>query len=156
MTTIKVGVDTNVVLGLLDEHDMWHKSAIALMAAVEAQAWETVYFDCAIAEAISTLTRRLHEKRRQADLNVLLDRCLQKFPPTLPFWLTQNQSVFYRPTIELIRASSGELNFNDALIALACRDYGIAALASFDADFDHVAWVRRLATPTDVLTLAQT
>jgi predicted nucleic acid-binding protein len=39
------------------------------------------------------------------------------------------------------------LNFNDALISLACRERNIPAIASFDADFDQVAWLHRLATP---------
>ncbi len=46
--------------------------------------------------------------------------------------------------------SIGALNFNDALIALACRERGIPSIASFDADFDQVPWLRRLARPEDV------
>jgi predicted nucleic acid-binding protein len=42
------------------------------------------------------------------------------------------------------------LNFNDALLALACRERNIPAIASFDADFDQVSWLRRLATPVDL------
>jgi predicted nucleic acid-binding protein len=39
------------------------------------------------------------------------------------------------------------LNFHDALIALACRERDIPAIASFDADFDQVPWLRRLSAP---------
>jgi predicted nucleic acid-binding protein len=35
----------------------------------------------------------------------------------------------------------------DALIALACRDRNIPYLASFDADFDQIAWLKRVAYP---------
>ena len=49
-----------------------------------------------------------------------------------------------------MRSSSGALNFNDAIIALACRERGIPAIASFDADFDPIPWLRRLARPEDV------
>lgn len=35
-------------------------------------------------------------------------------------------------------------------MALACRERGIPAIASFDADFDRVTWLRRLSRPTDV------
>jgi predicted nucleic acid-binding protein len=38
----------------------------------------------------------------------------------------------------------------DALIALACREREIPAIASFDADFDQVAWLKRVAAPEDV------
>jgi predicted nucleic acid-binding protein len=44
------------------------------------------------------------------------------------------------------------LNFNDALIALACRERSIPAIASFDPDFDQVSWLRRLARPDDLTT----
>jgi len=44
------------------------------------------------------------------------------------------------------------MNFNDALIALACRERGIPAIASFDADLDQVAWLSRLACPEDVVS----
>jgi predicted nucleic acid-binding protein len=46
-----------------------------------------------------------------------------------------------------MRSSGGELNFHDALIALACRDRDIPAIASFDADFYQVPWLRRLSAP---------
>lgn len=49
--------------------------------------------------------------------------------------------------VALVEHSGGELNFNDALIALACRDRNIPYLASFDADFDQIAWLKRLARP---------
>lgn len=49
-----------------------------------------------------------------------------------------------------MRSGGGELNFNDALIALACRERGIPAIAGFDADFDRVPWLRRLARPEDL------
>jgi predicted nucleic acid-binding protein len=42
----------------------------------------------------------------------------------------------YLHVLDLIRATSGELNFNDALTALACRERSIPAIASFDPDFD--------------------
>ena len=56
----------------------------------------------------------------------------------------------YPHVLDLIRASSGELNFNDALIAIACRERDIPGIASFDADFDHVTWLQRVAEPADV------
>jgi len=42
------------------------------------------------------------------------------------------------------------LNFNDALIAIACRKRGIAWLASYDTDFDRVAGLKRISQPADL------
>jgi predicted nucleic acid-binding protein len=33
---------------------------------------------------------------------------------------------------------------------VACRERDIPAIASFDADFDQVAWLKWIATPVDV------
>ena len=38
----------------------------------------------------------------------------------------------------------GRLNFNDALIVVACRELGIDTLLSFDADFDAIPNLTRL------------
>lgn len=54
------------------------------------------------------------------------------------------------PVLDLIHASASILNFNDALIALACRERAIPAIASFDPDFDTIAWLRRLSQPQDL------
>ena len=45
-----------------------------------------------------------------------------------------------------------QLNFHDALIALACRQLGVRFLASFDRDFDQVSWLERIERPTDLQT----
>jgi len=54
----------------------------------------------------------------------------------------------------LVRTHGGELNFHDALIALACQEFGIKHIASFDGDFDRVAWLKHLGSPDDVELLA--
>ena len=57
--------------------------------------------------------------------------------------------VLYDDVVELVRSSRGELNFNDALIALSCHHRGIPWIASFDRDFDSVSWLQRLGKPED-------
>jgi predicted nucleic acid-binding protein len=102
-----------------------------------------------VAEAVSTLARRLHEKRREADLNALLDQLLVDFPIENILWVFPDVPFLYVEVINMVRSSGGELNFNDALIAISCRNRRIPLLASFDADFDHLAWLRRVAQPDD-------
>ncbi|MGD2093044.1 MAG: PIN domain-containing protein [Candidatus Aminicenantes bacterium] len=57
--------------------------------------------------------------------------------------------ILYDEIIALIRSSHGELNFNDSLIAISCRNREISYLASFDRDFDTIDWVKRIAAPGD-------
>ena len=35
-------------------------------------------------------------------------------------------------------------------MAMACQELGISAIVSFDGDFDHVAWLRRISDANQV------
>jgi predicted nucleic acid-binding protein len=65
-------------------------------------------------------------------------------------WILPDVPRLFREVLEVVSSSSGALNFNDALIALACRERGIEAIASFDEDFDKVGWLYRLAKMEDL------
>jgi predicted nucleic acid-binding protein len=147
---MEIAIDTSVLIGLLDAQDVWHSPAGRLQEAISSGSLEPVYFDCVLAEAISTLSRRLREKHRETEFPSLVDRLLADFSPEVITWLLPDVPRLYRPVMELIQSSAGELNFNDGLIALACRERNIRLLASFDGDFDTVSWLVRVATPADV------
>lgn len=134
---IQIGLDTSVIIGLLDPGDVWHAQAKALYQSLMNRQVNAVVADCVLAEALSTLTRRIYEKRRGSDLDDLIRRLL-----SVP--------VLYDDIVSLVRSSRGELNFNDALIALAYQGYGINFIASFDHDFDRIPWLQRLAQPNDL------
>jgi len=111
---------------------------------------ELIYFDCVVTEAVSAIVRRLHEKGLLPEIEALIGRLSIQVPDDTITWILPDVPRLYREAFDLIRSSSGALNFNDALIALACRERGIPAIASFDADFDQVPWLRRVARPEDV------
>ncbi len=142
--------DTNFVVGLLDKQDVWNNRALELRAALKARDCEPVILDCVLAEAVSILARRTHEKRRTAHLAHLLDQLQVQFPSRLIVWLGPDWPRLYDEIVALVRQSDGELNFNDALIALSCRLRGFQFIASFDPDFDHVPWLKRFGQPADV------
>lgn len=147
---MKVAVDSSVLVGLINPRDLWRDQAIALRDALLASHAELLYFDCVAAEAISAAARRLHEKGLMAEVETLLDRLDAQVPAETITWILPDMPRLYPVALNLIRSSAGALNFNDALIALACQERGIPAIASFDADFDEVAWLRRLSLPEDV------
>jgi len=66
-------------------------------------------------------------------------------------WLSVETQRLYDQVLILVRNTSGDLNFHDALIALGCQELGVHFIASFDADFDRVAWLTRLDTPDTVM-----
>lgn len=147
---IQIGIDTSVLIGLLDVRDVWHGRALTLKQAVIGIGGSVAVFDCVLAEAISTMARRIHEQRRNQDLNLLLDQVLKEYPAQDILWLLPDVRLLYTEIVEMVRDSAGELNFNDALIALSCRQRGLSYLASFDQDFDRLPWLHRVAQPFDL------
>ena len=133
-----VAIDSSVLVGALNKLDQ------ALLAALQDVAATLVYFDCVVAESISTILRRLSEKQKFSEVHSFLAEIAEALPANRLTWILPDSPRLYDDILALIGASSGELNFNDALIALACRERGIAVVASFDADFDAVAWLQRI------------
>ena len=140
-------MDTSFVVGVIDDKDLWHAAAHALRPVLDAAAYQVFAFDCVMTEVVSVLARRTHEKRRVAQIASLLTYLRGEFPTRSIVWLYPDLPKLYDAVVALVEQSSGELNFNDALIALACRDRNIPYLASFDADFDQVAWLKSIAHP---------
>lgn len=133
----KVGLDTSFVIGLLDERDVWHSAALDLQSGLQQGDFQLHIFDCVLSEVISNLARRTHEKRRAADLPQLLRQLNAQFPKKSITWLYPDLPQHYDEVLQLVEQSAGELNFNDALIAIACRERRLPLLASFDSDFDQ-------------------
>ena len=147
---MRVVIDSSVLVGLINPRDLWHDQALALRNAVLTTGAELLYFDCVVAESISAAARRLQEKGRSTEVTALFSRLDAQVPRDTITWILPDVPHLYPDVLNLIRSSAGALNFNDALIALACRERKIPAIASFDADFDQIPWLRRLARPEDV------
>lgn len=82
----------------------------------------------------------------------VLEVLLQQVPAAVITWLSAETQRLYDRMIELVRETSGVLNFHDALIALGCQELGVTIIASFDRDFDQVSWLTRVDTPEAVTT----
>lgn len=149
---MKVAIDSSVLVGLINPCDLWRDKAIALRRALLDHEAELYYFDCVVAESISVVVGRLKEKGFLADVEVLFDQLSIRMPVTSITWILPDVPHLYPEIINLIRSSTGALNFHDALIVLTCREREIPAIASFDADFDQVTWLRRLTAPDDVVS----
>jgi predicted nucleic acid-binding protein len=146
----QLAIDTSVLIALINPADLWHSQAIILEKALLDRQLEPVYFDCVAIETISAITRRLQEKKRGEDTSVVIDRLMKQAPLESITWILPETERLYIQALDLIRVSKGSLNFNDALIALACRERSISILASFDTDFDMVSWLQRLSRPEDL------
>jgi predicted nucleic acid-binding protein len=147
---VDIVIDSSVLVGLLVPNDVWHTRAVALWTAIEQAGHRGVFFDCVVAETVSAATRRLRERGRGSAVRSLLDRLSAEIPPNVLTWVLPEVPRLYTQVMELVGRTSGELNFHDGLIALACQERGIPAIASFDSDFDLLPWLNRMSAPSDV------
>lgn len=148
---VPVVIDSSVLVGLINPVDHRHHEAVKLVMALQENKLSLVYLDCVIAESITTISRRLAEKLRQSELPSILAALNNTIPEKQINWVYPEARRFYAAILQLMQDTKGELNFHDALIALACQDHGIKMIASFDSDFDQIAWLRRLAVPNDIV-----
>jgi predicted nucleic acid-binding protein len=146
----RLAVDTSVLVGIIDSRDKFNAQAMTLALAAEQTQAALVYFDCVVVEAIGALCRRSTEQKRAASLPLLLEGLGQRIPATRITWTGADLPRLYDEAVKLVRQTEGSLNFNDALIALLCRDFAIEAILSFDQDFDQIAWLKRLTRPEDL------
>lgn len=147
---MQVVIDSSVLVGLLVPNDVWHSQAETLWQAIESAGHTGIYLDCVATEAISVAARRLHEKSLFKEVSALLGQLNERVPRETITWILPDTPRLYSEALELISSSAGALNFNDALIALACRERSIPAIASFDSDFDQVTWLHRIGRPEDL------
>jgi predicted nucleic acid-binding protein len=144
---MRVAVDTSVLVALFVPDDIWRPQAAALVNDLRLNNASIIYFDCVIAEALSTAVRRLHERRQAERIPSVLQRFRHELPIAGITWVLPDSERLYEPILALVEQTNGLLNFYDALIALACREREIPMIASFDPDFDQISWLRRLAAP---------
>lgn len=152
---ITVAIDTSVVVALTDAHDKWHASAVTLRDALVASGVKPVYFDCVINEAIGVIGRRAEEQKRSEQFERLLDGLLTLIPAQTITWVSGAGERLLPEILALCRQHQGKLNYHDALMAFACRELGIHAIASFDGDFDNITWLERIFDSTSVSRLAR-
>ncbi|MBU2578339.1 type II toxin-antitoxin system VapC family toxin [Patescibacteria group bacterium] len=148
--TIRVALDTALVAALIDAEDKWHATAVGIRDALKAANAEVFHLDCVINELISVLGRRLIEQKRSDQFIRLINDLEQLVPSDQITWVSPETPRLYPQIIALVRSHGGQLNFHDALIALACQELGIGYIATFDRDFDRISWLSRLGAAGDV------
>jgi predicted nucleic acid-binding protein len=142
-----------MLVGLVDSRDVWHPAAANLRDALKGVQSQTVYFDCVISEVVNVLARRAKERKRSSEFVELLNELMSQAPEASIIWISTETRRFYSEIISLVRDSMEALNFNDSLVALGCREFGIECIATFDSDFDSIAWLKRLSSPDDTTSL---
>jgi predicted nucleic acid-binding protein len=139
-----VVIDANVLVGLADDADHRHASARAVAAEIRRIGASAVFLDVLVAESASVLCRRAQERRRGAPDEVL--RRLSEIVGSRGgmTWASRHLSRLWESAWDVMRASSGRLNFNDAFVVCLLREGIAEGIATLDDDFEGVPGVQRL------------
>ena len=129
----EIAVDSSLLVALIYSGDNWHSKAVTLWTAIKTAGYTATFFDCVTSEAISVALRRLKEKKRLSEMETLFNQLNVYVPPDKITWILPDVPRLYPEIIQLMRSSGGALNFNDALIALACRERNIPAIVGYDS-----------------------
>ena len=106
MSELKIAIDTSVLVGLMNPTDHWHPTAVQLSGAIQTAAWQLVLFDCVIAEAVSVLARRLHEKKKTAQVTAVLTEIENRFPPESLTYTLPDVPQLYAAALQLVQPLS--------------------------------------------------
>ena len=137
-------IDTSVLVAVINVRDSQHARATAAIRSAISANVVLVYCDVVIAEAISVLARRAEEQKRSDEFAAEIEKLFAQAPIAERTRLFTKVDVWFDEVVTLVQQTKGRLNFNDALIVVACRELGIDTLLSFDADFDAIPDLTRL------------
>lgn len=129
-------VDANILVALVDRRDKWHPQALAVRDALVDQYARLIYFDCVVNETVGVIGRRAEEQKRSEQFGELLDDLSRRIPTSSITWISREGERLHEQVLALCRAHGGRLNYNDALMAVYCREKDIRWIVSFDRDFD--------------------
>ena len=140
----KVIIDTNVIVGLYDKKDVWHKQAKKLIQIFKEISLDLVVLDCVVNETFTVLARRLGERKGKRILVTTLKKVKAAFPKSRITNSYQLIETNYEALIDNIIKNNGKINFHDALIITFAINQNIPFIVSFDEDFDGIAGVTRI------------
>lgn len=148
-------IDANVLVALVDRRDKWHPQAVAVRDALVDQHARLVYFDCVVNETVGVIGRRAEEQKRSEQFGELLDDLGRRIPTSSITWISREGEHLHEQVLEPCRVHGGRLNYNDALMAVYCREKDIRWIVSFDRDFDELPRLVRWSDPVQVQTPTQ-
>lgn len=120
---------------------------------IEDRGDDAAIVDICLGEAISVLCRRSRERRGGSggpglakappDLRGALERVRQWTSDGDIAWVSDHAQRLAAEVVDVIDATLGRLNWNDALLVVLQREAIIGEVASFDEGFDAVPSFRR-------------
>jgi predicted nucleic acid-binding protein len=142
----EVVLDANVIVGWLDEQDTQNERATRFIRGLRAQGHSILVLDLIAAEALSVICRRATERKVKAtDTGKVIAAILEWQKLGVMAFISHDIEAHFEQILDVVAASSGALNFNDALLVVLQREKSIGEVATFDAKLASVSDFRALS-----------
>lgn len=124
-----VFLDTNFIVGLFVENDVWHENAKELFYKYQNE--KKVISKLVIAEAITLMRLNLDTKE------------IREIYYNLPnYFEIIDDSQYYDEAMKIFVKYDGTIAFFDAMYIAIMKNQGIYEIISFDSDFDNKDIIR--------------
>lgn len=134
-------VDTTILYAAANQRERHHRAGLAIVQAADhGRIPQLVVPDVVLLETMNGVHRDLGPGKAH-DL-------LARLEEGAAFQLTREPDIVWRTGLEIFR-NHPPLSLGDAVQVAAARHHEIPYVYSFDAGFDLVEALTRLATPTD-------
>lgn len=141
----EVVLDANVIVGWLDKADVHNARATELIDGLKRDGHVALLFDVFVAEAVSVICRRAQERRsKSTDLSMATSVVRRWHEAGQIAPVSGDVGRRFGAIMDVVEASAGALNFNDALLVVLQREGAIGDVASFDRALDTAEGFRRL------------
>lgn len=126
-------VDSSYFIAVANRRDRWHAGAKRLTPRLERE--DLVTSDLVLSEAVTGIGAVLGGKAGKEAYDVIVDNCSVEV----------GSPERCAAAISLYLHYDGTLSFADAVSLIVMQERGTQRIASFDADFDRVRGIERLA-----------
>lgn len=141
-----VVLDANVIVGLLDDHDVLALRSTEILTRLRANGSRPVLLDICVGEAISVICRRSRERKAAPpDLLAALAKVRAAAERGEIRFVAKQSEQLLPNLLAIVEATGGVLNFNDALLVALQRTGAIEDVVSFDQGLDAAPGFRRIA-----------
>jgi predicted nucleic acid-binding protein len=141
----EIVLDANVIVAQFDRADALAARARELTERLRGTDATPVFLDFIVAEALSVISRRARERKSAApDLVAVTGIARAWAERGVIRWAAAEAEHLWPDVLDVMDASNGRLNFNDAMLVVLQRQGLIGDVASFDQGFDTVDDFRRV------------
>lgn len=122
----EVVLDANVIVGWLDKADVHNARATELIDGLKRDGHVALLFDVFVAEAVSVICRRAQERRsKSTDLSMATSVVRRWHEAGQIAPVSGDVGRRFGAIMDVVEASAGALNFNDALLVVLQREGAI-------------------------------